>query len=139
MNPVFKQTSRIWNKCEIDIATGCWLYMGTRVPRGHGQTRSGKGCCTKYTHRVMYENMIGPIPIGHQMHHKCNNPACCNPMHLQPLTDMEHRAKHKKTHCKNGHEFTEENTYSQPDRKRGVAYPVCRVCRSDNKRMARGS
>jgi hypothetical protein len=41
-------------------------------------------------HRVIYELHNGPLPINHQVHHKCENPRCCAPEHLELLSDEEH-------------------------------------------------
>ncbi len=42
--------------------------------------------------RLAYEIFVGPIPDGQNMLHdpiRCNNPACINPKHLQPGTQLE--------------------------------------------------
>lgn len=47
------------------------------------------------------------------------------------------------THCSNGHEYTEENTYYQLDSRRGKKYAKCRICKrkvqraTDKKRRER--
>lgn len=34
------------------------------------------------THSVAYQIAIGPIPAGHEILHRCDNPPCFNPFHL---------------------------------------------------------
>lgn len=38
------------------------------------------------THVVAYEYLVGPIPEGLTLDHACDNPPCCNPDHLRPMT-----------------------------------------------------
>jgi len=46
--------------------------------------------------------------------------------------DLGPRHNGAKTHCKHGHEYTDENTYVQ---RRGLyVHRACRVCRTDQKR-----
>ena len=70
--------------------TGCWEWRGPLNTRGYGQiTRSRDGVICGQVHRIMYERHIGPIPDGYQIRHKCDNPPCSNPDHLEVGTHSE--------------------------------------------------
>lgn len=68
---------------------GCWIFRNN--PDIYGGTRD-----IATVHRFVFETLVGPIPRGCQLHHKCVTPACCNPAHLEPLTPAQHAAAHKK-------------------------------------------
>jgi hypothetical protein len=109
----------------------CWEWNGPRTKGGYGATWvNGK---KRMTHRLAYEWAKGPIPPGMYVMHRCDNPPCCNPDHLAIGTPSENQqdrlAKGRngtasKTHCKNGHEFNEQNTY----RRKGGSGRGCRAC-----------
>lgn len=72
---------------------GCWLWPGSKDRHGYGQVRvytNGDGTNRLvYTHRVTYEHFVGPIPEGLQLDHLCRVPLCCNPAHLEAVTQRE--------------------------------------------------
>jgi hypothetical protein len=85
-------------------------------------------------YRAIFEFINGPLE-GLHLHHECENPLCINPEHLKPVTRAEHNKIHgklreKKTHCVNGHEYTEENTAIYRSGGRKLARS-CRTCRRD--------
>ena len=43
-------------------------------------------------HRFIWENSIGPIPEGYEVHHLCLNRGCVNLKHLRVLPIKEHKA-----------------------------------------------
>lgn len=62
--------------------SGCWEWMGSRTRGGYGQARvAGKAWAA---HRLAYTAWRGLIRRGYVIRHKCDNPPCCNPKHLEP-------------------------------------------------------
>lgn len=118
---------RIVEKVRVDSVSGCWEWQGSTV-RGYGAMQAhGK---TQYIHRLSYEMAYGPIPVGMVIDHLCRNLPCCNPDHLEPVTqkvNME-RSAALRTHCPHGHEYTKENTQLQK-RHGGYYARVCKTCR----------
>lgn len=119
---------------------GCWVWQGSLSHNGYGmvtaKTNDGRKT-TRRTHRIMYEEMVGPIPNGLVTDHLCRNRACCNPAHLEVVTQRENllrgetfNARHANaTHCIHGHEFTPENTILERRVKGGpVVQRRCRAC-----------
>jgi hypothetical protein len=92
-------------------------------------------------HRIAYTEYVGPIAEGFTVDHLCHDPEqcpggktcphrrCTNPSHLGLKTrgDNARRANNanaRKTHCKQGHKFTPENTRFTPAGKR-----ICATCK----------
>lgn len=103
---------------QVEKSSGCWVYTGY-LNDGYGYHGG------KLAHRLSYEELVGPIPEGLEIDHLCRNPPCVNPAHLEPVTRAENIRRRFAliTHCKNGHEFTTENT-----RIVGVTQRKCRAC-----------
>jgi HNH endonuclease len=117
----------------------CWIWQGAPKQEGYG-TFYYEGR-QQYAHRISYQWSVGPIPDGLQIDHLCRVHICVNPAHLEPVTNRENslrgsgprltaergRAVKK---CKNGHEFTEENTYWS-QRANGKWRRHCKQCWKD--------
>jgi hypothetical protein len=107
----------------------CWLWTGPDNGAGYGRIRF-KGELV-YVHRLIYEDACGPIPAGLHIDHLCRQPSCINPDHLEAVTPRENGRRGIKgvltTHCPQGHEYTEENTYRKANGRR-----ECRICRRVN-------
>ncbi len=59
----------------------CIPWHGNIMSNGYGRLKS-KGR-TYRAHRFVYESTHGPIPEGFIIRHKCDNPPCVNPTHLE--------------------------------------------------------
>lgn len=138
---------RFWAKIDktgnsglVFEGTPCWLWTGGTTDGGYGlwHRRANRKILTLLPHRVSYELLVGLIPPGYTIDHKCRVLTCVNPEHLEPVThsinllrgDTVNAANAAKTHCKHGHEFTPENTYLRPD----SGARMCKACSRDTAR-----
>jgi hypothetical protein len=117
----------------IDKSGDCWLWLGGRnskKPTAYGRLYIGER--PVLAHRFVYTLYRGPIPDGHSLDHLCRNRLCVNPAHLEPVSPRTNTMRSpiapaainaRRTHCKNGHPFSDTNT-------RVVArgYRVCKAC-----------
>jgi len=118
-----------WVKVDRWDPDHCWEWTGAKIPGGYASL-AVPGTSQVGAHRVAYELCIGPIPGGLHLDHLCRNRGCVNPKHLEPVTSRENILRGqspgalnaRKTHCKQGHEFTAENTYVIQGGRR------CRAC-----------
>lgn len=110
----------------------CWLWQGARQRSGYGSLRFGKK--TFLVHRFVFELLVGPIPDGLELHHKCGIRHCCNPDHLSVIAPTDHRHLSRKTHCARGHELTEENRLYFTGVNAGKS--CCRICAQESTRKA---
>ena len=124
---------------------GCWEWTGKTHTHGYGiiaacVVTTGIAPKELRAHRVSYEKYIGPIPDGMILDHLCCNRRCINPLHLEPVTNRENLRRgggyHSaaKTHCKYGHEFTEQNTLITK-----AGFRNCRTCAAKYQRRLRAS
>lgn len=72
--------------------SGCWLWTGSVRQDGYPQVSfNGR---VRPAHRVSWQLENGPVPVGLFVLHKCNNPNCVNPDHLEVGTqkrNMEYK------------------------------------------------
>ena len=119
------------------LAVGdCWEWTGRLAPTGYAYTTwRGRHWLA---HRAVYTALVGEIPDGMQIDHLCKNRRCCNPDHLEPVTQQENirrsasGAHHAaKTACPAGHPYSGPNLRIDPYGRR-----KCRTCQSAHARKS---
>lgn len=68
--------------------SGCWLWCAGCDSEGYGRFAVARGMKDR-AHRVAYRLLVGAIPDGHVLDHKCRTRCCVNPMHLEPVSNGE--------------------------------------------------
>jgi len=115
----------------------CWVWPKTfenGYARVHwaGEDRRGN--------RLFYEKFIGPIPDGLYVCHRCDNPACVNPLHMflgtaeENLQDASRKrrlpGRSRWKVCPRGHDLTDpSNVYLyKSGRPGGPERKQCKAC-----------
>ena len=101
--------------------SGCWIWMAGLHHTGYGIFGD------KLAHIVSYKRHKGSVPKGLELDHLCRVRCCVNPDHLEAVTRRENMRRSplwtgNRSACKNGHEFTTENTYFSKKQRN------CRAC-----------
>lgn len=126
---------RFWDKVLVSPESGCWEWTASRYVAGYGQfaVKCLDGAWRpRGAHRWAYEHLVGPVPVELVVDHLCNNPPCCNPSHMQIVTQGQNvlrgeslsAQRARMTHCPRGHELAGDNLALERGRKR-----VCIACR----------
>lgn len=123
--------TRFWSKVQPEPNSGCWIWTGAATPNGYGVIGRGRrGQGNILAHRKSFEALAGVIPVGLHLDHLCHTTLCCNPAHLEPVTQAENnrRARARVTQCSKGHPYSDANTY---------LYRGQRDCRACNNEQAK--
>ena len=124
------------------LENGCWFFDSWKCAWGYGRFKIYNADQKRIvkSHRFSYVIHKGKINPDKLVRHSCDNAGCVNPEHLAIGTSKDNYAdmvlrgrdllapagiNRAKTHCKNGHEFTLENTYT---RNRPGGGRICKAC-----------
>lgn len=123
---------------------GCHVWQKRISTAGYGEL-SVLGA-SRSVHVLAYVLLVGDFDRDLELNHLCWNRACANPAHLEPVTTIENarytlyshgQLMAAKTHCPQGHEYTEENTILKLQKKTGGPNRVCRTCKREFQRARR--
>jgi hypothetical protein len=102
---------------------GHWKWTASKDRDGYGRfLMNGKA---HKAHRVAWL-LFRDEPVPHEIDHLCRRRDCVNPNHLEAVSHLENVRRGReatKTRCKQGHEFTPQNTRLD---KHGIR--TCRTC-----------
>lgn len=77
--------------------TPCWVWQRKVTSRGYGIVEANAGRPrAQHAHRFVWEREVGPLDDALELHHLCENRACVNPAHLEPVDGSMHRTMHAK-------------------------------------------
>lgn len=94
--------ARLSGRITVNRNTGCWECSGWNTGNGYAKIRVNGRC--RIAHKILYEEMVGPVPAGLLLDHKCRNRSCVNPNYLEPVTPRVNTLRGKATlFAKKGH------------------------------------
>ena len=140
---------RFWAKVNkngpLFDGTPCWLWTAYLDPEGYG--RLFYVDAQHYAHRISYEMLVGPIPIGLTIDHLCRVRHCVNPLHLEPVTRGQNvlrgsgyaATNARATHCPQNHPYDETNTLIERTKMGAFTRRRCKTCRRIYQRKWRQS
>jgi HNH endonuclease len=74
-------------KAPAGIDGWCWYWSGRKSRNGYGRFYIDQNEIA--VHRLIYQLFVKPLPQTKQLDHKCSMKWCCNPEHLEPVTNKE--------------------------------------------------
>lgn len=129
---------RFWSRVDRRGPDECWPWLGAKNEKGYGKFDI-PGHSPFSAHRIALHLTGREVSQRLVTDHLCRNPACCNPAHLELVTQQQNVVRgeaggwqKRLTHCKHGHPFSGDNLLPGT---RGVGRR-CRECKNALARAA---
>lgn len=125
MSPGTSLELRLARYTRLNPATGCLMWLGATTADGYATITVNRA--TVSVSRLV----LGLTDPKIYACHTCDQPSCINREHLFGGSNSDNQrdsvikgrhAQARKTYCRNGHAFTEINTYHH------AGHRICRVC-----------
>lgn len=115
-----------WSNVDKGSDCDCWEWTGVNNKGTHPYGVFYRAGTKHVAHRFSVELHGREIPEGLVVDHLCRNTLCVNPSHLDIVTNSENvkRGHALKTHCKAGHELSEDNVYVSST----TGWRQCKIC-----------
>ena len=81
--------AKVWKKIDKRGPDDCWLWTGSVSGKEGYPQVWGVAFYWKYAHRVLWEELFGPIPENDLVIRSCGEKLCCNPSHFELVTRSE--------------------------------------------------
>lgn len=92
-----RDAARFWSR--VDRSGACWIWTAGVDKDGYGKftltlPRIGgkQQQVSVRAHRIAYLLTVGPLAGDQLVRHSCDTPACCNPKHLEPGSQVDNVA-----------------------------------------------
>ena len=120
---------KIRTRVAVDDRSGCWPWRGDKGRYGYGLAPADAEGRRTGAHRLLYQELVGPIDPELTLDHLCRNRICVNPAHMEPVSRWEsvrrgtnHAAQGlRRSTCPRGHPY---------DMVDGRGWRKCRTCRN---------
>lgn len=131
-------------------ANGCWIWTAAVNEHGYGVLYRGPSVGGEtqnvLAHVYAFETRRGKIEDGFVLDHLCRNRRCCNPDHVEPVTQATNMIRGSNRNiaaklagtCVRGHKQSEHGRFAASGKRRGC-YLYCTKCRKDKAASTRSS
>jgi hypothetical protein len=139
-------------KFTVGLMDECWPWRGPKNPDGYGKFKiqRDKHATTYGAHRLAYQLLRGPVPVGLVIDHLCRVRHCVNPWHMEPVTNRENLRRGSVSRgrrnilgsaCRNGHPYVEGSFVVRCRPMQGVlrTWRECLICARARTRPVQGS
>lgn len=124
----------------------CWIWTAAKDRDGYGQchaSRVAKDLGVTRAHQMAFVTWVGPNPNKLLVCHKCDNPSCCNPLHLflgtnnDNVQDMMQKGRNVIPDKRNKHTneiiaaFGKENCFEVAKKFNLSFSTICRIWRNN--------